>query len=119
MYNEKDMEDLVELLYPYFIKKYKEDQSFKQTPQIIGAKFLGYKNFSYESETTENEDGSVNVTMATTSGTKVAIVRLADETNTKNTFNVPIITTESLNEGDYVYLMYWNDLKNAKLFMKG
>jgi hypothetical protein len=114
MYSEKDIEDLVEMLYPYFIKKYKEDQSFKQTPQIIGAKFLGYKNFQYiKSEA----DSSIEFDFTT--GTRVAIVRLAEEINLESTFNVPVITTEALNPGDYVYLMYWNDLKNARLFMKG
>lgn len=93
MYSEKDIEDLVELLYPYFIKKYKQDQSFKQTPQIIGAKLI-----------------SLNGNQAK--------VKLADEVG-DTTFNVPIITQETLVEGDYIYLMYWNDLKNAKLIMKG
>ena len=93
MYSEKDIEDLVEMLYPYFIKKYKEDQSFKQTPQIVSAKLVEI----YGSQ---------------------AEVRLADEPGNVS-FRVPIITQDSLNKGDYVYLMYWNDLKNAKLIMKG
>ena len=95
MYNEKDIEDLVEMLYPYFIKKYKEDQSFKQTPQIISAKLIALNGNQAE-------------------------VKLADEVG-KETFKVPVLTNEISDTyiGKYVYLMYWNDLKNAKLVMKG
>lgn len=95
MYNEKDIEDLVEMLYPYFIKKYKEDQSFKQTPQIISAKLIALNGNQAE-------------------------VKLADEVG-KETFKVPVLTNEisDTDIGKYVYLMYWNDLKNAKLVMKG
>ena len=93
MFNEKDIEDLVEMLYPYFIKKYKEDQSFKRTPQIISAKVVSKTNNQAE-------------------------VKLADEIG-NTTFKVPILTTEEIKVGEYVYLMYWNDLKNAKLIMKG
>lgn len=100
MYSEKDIEDLVELLYPYFIKKYKQDQSFKQTPQIVGAKLISYNG------------NLASVVLAEDSLEK-------DENNNYiNAFNVPIITQEGLVPGDYVYLMYWNDLKNAKLIMK-
>lgn len=101
MYSEKDIEDLVELLYPYFIKKYKQDQSFKQTPQIVGAKLINLN------------------------GNQAAVILAEDSlekdenNNYINAFNVPIITQETLIPGDYVYLMYWNDLKNAKLMMKG
>ena len=32
---EKDAQALIDLLYPYFIKKYKEDNSFKQTARLV------------------------------------------------------------------------------------
>lgn len=101
MYSEKDIEDLVEMLYPYFIKKYKQDQSFKQTPQIVGAKLInlnGNQATVVLAEDSLEKDGNNNYI---------------------NAFNVPVITQETLVTKDYVYLMYWNDLKNAKLIMKG
>lgn len=103
MYNEKDIEDLVEMLYPYFIKKYKEDQSFKQTPQIISAKLISL-NGNQATVVLANEE---------------YVAATEDNKYYTNSFNVPILTTEKINAGDYVYLMYWNDLKNAKLIMKG
>lgn len=102
MYNEKDIEDLVEMLYPYFIKKYKEDQSFKQTPQIVSAKLISFSG-NQATVVLANEE----------------YISSTENNKYTNSFKVPILTSETLNPGDYVYLMYWNDLKNAKLIMKG
>ena len=102
MYSEKDIEDLVEMLYPYFIKKYKEDQSFKQTPQIVSATLI-----------------STNGNQATVVLANEEYIAATENNDYTNSFKVPILTSETLNNNDYVYLMYWNDLKNAKLIMKG
>lgn len=89
--NEKDILDLIELLYPYFIKKYKEDNSFKQTAQLVNATFISY-------------------------GGKGAEIKI----NPYDTETIYALlgTTETLKNGDSVLVMYNESLKNARIIAK-
>ena len=47
---------------------------------------------------------------------QMAKVRLVSDANGVNPFTVPIITSQSVNSGDYVNLAYWDNLSTAVLF---
>lgn len=47
---------------------------------------------------------------------QMAKVRLVSDANGENPFTVPIITSQSVNSGDYVNLAYWDNLSTAVLF---
>ena len=91
MITEKDANALIELLYPYFIKKYKEDNSFKQTAQLVNATFLNY-------------------------GGKGAEVKI-NPYDTETIF-VTIGISEQLKQNDSVLIMYNDSLKNARIIAK-
>lgn len=50
---------------------------------------------------------------------QMAKVRLVSDTNGENPFTVPIITSQSVNSGDYVNLAYWDNLSTAVIFSGG
>lgn len=88
---EQDALDLMEMLYPYFIKKYKEDNSFKNTAQIVNATYIS-------------------------SGGKGAKVQI-NPYDTEYIY-ATVNTTETLNAGDSVLVMYSDSLKNARIIAK-
>lgn len=91
MLKEQDAIDLMELLYPYFIKKYKEDNSFKNTAQIVNATYIAPGG----------------------QGAKVKI-NPYDKEYIYATVNI----SDTLNEGDSVVVMYSDSLKNARIIAK-
>ena len=91
MITEKDANALIELLYPYFIKKYKEDNSFKQTAQLINGTVVSIAN-----------------------GIQVSLNPYDKNTITvRNPNNV-----ENIAVGDSILIMYYDSLKNAMVIAK-
>ncbi len=90
--NSRDLEQLVELLYPYFLKKIQNENCFKNTVKM--------KNATVVSSLT---DGETNIDK------QVKVIFPFDTTS----FFVLNKTGEDLNKGDTVCLEYWVDLKNA------
>lgn len=90
--SEKDALDLIELLYPYFIKKYKEDTSFKQTAQVINATVVSQYN---------NKKAEVKINPYDTT-----------------TIQVKVGISENLQPGDSVLVMFNESLKNARIIAK-
>jgi menaquinone-dependent protoporphyrinogen IX oxidase len=91
MITEKDANALVELLYPYFIKKYKEDNSFKQTARIVNGIVTSLKE-----------------------GIQVKI-----NPYDKNTIIVQNPNNiEEISIGTSVMIMYYDSLKNAIIIAK-
>lgn len=89
MINEKDALALMEVLYPYFIKKYKEDNSFKQTAQIV------------------------NGTVVSVSGANVKVrLNPYDKTTITVKSNITVKADES------VQIMYYDSLKTARIIAK-
>lgn len=91
MINEKDALALMEVLYPYFIKKYKEDNSFKQTAQIV------------------------NGTVVSINGANVEVRLNPYDTNT---ITVKKDTTITVAVGNSVQIMYYDSLKTARIIAK-
>ena len=88
MITEKDANALIDLLYPYFIKKYKEDNSFKQTAQLINGTIVSFEN-------------GINVRLNPYDKKTIKV---------KNPNNVGPIDT-----GSSVLIMYYDSLKNAMI----
>lgn len=89
----KEMEEFVELLYPFILKKLKEDGYFKNNTKIKNATVV-----STQSANSENVD-----------------VKLPYDTTS---FTVINKTGETLSKGDTICLFYWIDLKNAVALFK-
>jgi hypothetical protein len=92
--NDEQVLAFIEQLYPYFIKKYKEDNSYTQTAKLIDAEV---------------------VEIIATNKSK-ARVRL--NPYDKDTIIVNIKTNEVISIGDSVQLLYKDSLKNASIIMK-
>ena len=92
--NDEQMLEFIEQLYPYFIKKYKQDNSFTQTAQMVDAKVMSI------SEINKNK----------------AVVKVNPYDT--DTIIVPIKTTDSIQEGDSVRLLFKESLKDAVIIMK-
>lgn len=92
MITEKDANALIELLYPYFIKKYKEDNSFKQTAQLVNGTVVSIDNGIYQ-------------------------VRLNPYDNNTIAVRNPNIV-ENITVGDSILIMYYDSLKNAIVIAK-
>lgn len=92
--NDEQMLEFIEQLYPYFIKKYKQDNSFTQTAQMVDAKVISIS--------------PVNKSKA------IVKVNPYDE----DTIIVPIKTTDSIQAGDSVRLLFKESLKDAVIIMK-
>ena len=86
----KEIEEFVELLYPFIIKKILTDSSFKNLVRIK------------------------NATVVSVSGEKVNVKFPYDT----NSFAVLNKTGKTLTAGDIICLMYWIDLKNAVAIFK-
>lgn len=95
--NTKQAEELVEILYPYFLKKLQEDGLLKNNVKI--------KNATVVSTLAE---GDTNI------GKNVSVKFPYDVT----TISVPNKTGVDLKYGDLICLMYWVDLKNAVAMFK-
>lgn len=90
MITEKDANALIDLLYPYFIKKYKEDNSFKQTAQLINGTVVSFEN-------------GINVRL---------------NPYDKNTIKVKNPNNVGISIGSSVLIMYYDSLKNAMIIAK-
>ena len=91
--NDKELSELIELLYPHFVKKMKEDGDFKKCIK------------------------STNATVVSESSSPGSIV------NIKFPYDVTEITvknnsTDTLSKGDLVCVHYYIDLKNAYVAYK-
>lgn len=89
--NEKELEQFVELLYPHFLKKLKQENSFKTDVKSKNATVVSVAS----------GDGAPNT---------VVKVKLPYDTVE---FDVVNKTNEQLKVNDTVCLFYWVDLKNA------
>lgn len=90
--NNKEIEEFVDILYPFFLKKMRNDGYFKNNVKM--------KNATVVSSASIEEDVEVRLPYDTTS------------------FFVRNETGKSLNQGDLVCIMYWIDLKNAVAMFK-
>lgn len=85
---EKDAQALIDLLYPYFIKKYKEDNSFKQTARLVNGTI---------------KNGKVKINPYDSDNSAISF---------KNPNNIPY------SDGDNVLIMYYDSLKTAMIIAK-
>lgn len=94
----KELENFVELLYPYFLKKLKSDGLLKN--------YVKMKNATVVSDSVAENETNIDK--------KVDVMFPYDSTS----FSVLNKTGENLNKDDVVCLMYWVDLKNAVAIFK-
>ena len=90
--NNREIGEFVDILYPFFLKKMRDDGYFKNNVKIKNATVVKSAN---------PED--------------VVEVRLPYDTAS---FFVRNETGKALNQGDLVCIMYWIDLKNAVAIFK-
>ena len=90
--NNKQIEEFVDILYPFFLKKMRDDGYFKNNVKM--------KNATVVESAGIEEDVEVRLPYDTTS------------------FFVRNETGKTLNQGDLVCIMYWVDLKNAVAMFK-
>ena len=90
--NDKQIEEFVDMLYPFFLKKMRNDGYFKNNVKMKNATVI--KSAGIE------EDVEVKLPYDTTS------------------FSVRNETGKTLSQGDIVCIMYWIDLKNAVAMFK-
>lgn len=90
--NNKEIEEFVDILYPFFLKKLRNDGYFKNNVRMKNATVVGAASIE--------EDVEVRLPYDTTS------------------FFVRNETGKTLNQGDLVCVMYWVDLKNAVAIFK-
>ena len=90
--NNKQIEEFVDILYPFFLRKMREDGYFKNNVKMKNATVV--KSAGIEE--------SVEVTLP------------YDSTS----FFVRNETGKELNPGDLICIMYWIDLKNAVAMFK-
>ena len=88
----KEIEEFVDILYPFFLKKMRDDGYFKNNVKMKNATVVKSANI---------ED--------------VVEVRLPYDITS---FFVRNETGKTLNQGDLVCIMYWIDLKNAVAIFK-
>ena len=91
--NNKEIQEFVDILYPFFLKKMRDDGYFKNNVKIKNATVVS-----------ESADAEKNVE-----------VRLPYDTTS---FFVRNETGKALVKGDLVCIMYWIDLKNAVAIFK-
>ena len=90
--NNKEIQEFVDILYPFFLEKMKNDGYFKNNVKM--------KNATVVKSAAIDEDVEVRLPYDTTS------------------FFVRNETGKTLNQGDLVCIMYWIDLKNAVAIFK-
>lgn len=95
--NDKEVAELVELLYPYFVKKMKLDNTFKNCIKSTNATVTG-----------------VNSSLTTNIGVEVTVKFPYDTTE----ISVINKSTSELAVGDLVCVHYYIDLKNAYVAYK-
>ena len=95
--NNKQIEEFVDLLYPFFLKKMRNDGYFKNNVKM--------KNATVVSKLAEGES---NIDK------EIEVVLPYDTIS----FVVRNETGKELNQGDLVCIMYWIDLKNAVAIFK-
>ena len=88
----KEIEEFVDVLYPFFLEKMRSDGYFKNNVKMKNATVIKAAN--------TGEDVEVRLPYDTTS------------------FLVRNETGKALNQGDLVCIMYWIDLKNAVAMFK-
>lgn len=88
----KQIEEFVDILYPFFLKKMRNDGYFKNNVKMKNATVIKSAN--------SEEDVEVRLPYDTTS------LFVRNETG------------KTLNQGDLVCIMYWIDLKNAVAIFK-
>ena len=90
--NSKEIEEFVDILYPFFLKKMRNDGYFKNNVKM--------KNATVVKSSSIEEDVEVRLPYDPAS------------------FFVRNETGKALNQGDLVCIMYWIDLKNAVAIFK-
>ena len=90
--NNKQIEEFVDILYPFFLTKMKDDGYLKNNVKMKNATVVKSANIG-----------------------DVVEVRLPYDTTS---FFVRNETGKTLNQGDLVCIMYWIDLKNAVAIFK-
>lgn len=95
--NDKEISELMDLLYPYFVKKMKEDNTFKNCIKSTNA------TVSW-----------VNTEVTNNIGTMVKVKFPYDSTE----IEIPNKSASSLSVGDLVCVHYYIDLKNAYVAYK-
>ena len=104
--NDKEVSELMDLLYPYFIKKMKADGAFKNCIKSTNA------TVTWVDETTTTVD---NVTTRVSNINQDVAIKFpydSEEISVKNK------STSELNIGDLVCVHYYIDLKNAYVAYK-
>ena len=95
--NDKELAELIELLYPHFIKKIKEDGTFKNCIKSTNAKVV-----------------SIDTSLETNIGAEV-VIKFPYDTTELAVINK---STSELAVGDLVCIHYHIDLKNAYVAYK-
>ena len=90
--NNKQLQEFVDMLYPFFLEKMRNDGVFKNNVKMKNATVVGSAGIEKDVE-----------------------VRLPYDTKS---FYVCNKTGKILNQGDLVCIMYWIDLKNAVAIFK-
>ena len=104
--NDKELAELMDLLYPYFVKKMKTDSAFKNCIKSTNA------TVSWVDTATETVDGVIQ--RVSNIGKKVKIKFPYDTTE----IDILNKSTSELNVGDLVCVHYYIDLKNAYVAYK-
>ena len=104
--NDKEIAELMDLLYPYFVKKIKADSTFKNCIKSTNA------TVTWVDESTTEIDGVT--TRVSNINQDVTIKFPYDSTE----ISVTNKSTSELNIGDLVCVHYYIDLKNAYVAYK-
>ena len=104
--SDKELEDLIELLYPYFLKKMKTDGSFKNCIRSTNA------TVTWVDTTTEEVDGEYQRVSNIGKEVRIRFPYDAAEISVLNK------SSSELNTGDLVCVHYYIDLKNAYVAYK-
>ena len=104
--NEKELSELIDLLYPHFVKKMKSDNDFKSCIKSTNA------TVTWVDTTTETVN---NTTQRVSNKNKTVKVKFPYDTTEISVTNK---STSELNVGDLVCLHYYIDLKNAYVAYK-
>ena len=104
--SDKELSELMDLLYPYFIKKMKSDNDFKNCIKSTNATVTW-----------------VDTTEETVDGTTQRVSNIGEEVKIKfpyDTTEISVInkSVSELNVGDLICVHYYIDLKNAYVAYK-
>ena len=104
--NDKELAELMDLLYPYFVKKMKADSTFKNCVKSTNA------TVTWVDTTTATVDGATQ--RVSNIGKTIRVKFPYDKTE----ISVLNKSTSELNVGDLVCIHYHIDLKNAYVAYK-